>query len=153
MLLRKHEKSKTEASFLSSTSDCAAPGETLLSVPRSAPKNQNTNNIVRRMAHRNGEGVALGTLIGLFRTKGRKGSRIVRGYLHTNSIMVIRDAPLEALEAPSSSLSRLLSLPVLSSRLYSPSKKSPNLRERRGVTFSHSLSFFSSGRSSTCVSS
>jgi len=51
------------------------------------------------MAHRNGERVALGTLIGLFRTKGRKGSPIVRGYLHTNSIMVIRNAPLEALEA------------------------------------------------------
>jgi len=54
---------------------------------------------VRAMAHRNRERVALGVLIGLFRTEGRKGSPIVRGYLHTNGIMVIRDAPLEALEA------------------------------------------------------
>lgn len=99
---RQHEKSKTEgkeANF-SSTSDCAAP---LIFFSRSAPlrpasKNQNTNNIVRGMAHRNGERVALGALIGLFRAKGRKGSPIARGYLHTNSIMVIRDAPLEALE-------------------------------------------------------
>lgn len=50
------------------------------------------------MAHRNGEREALGALIRLFRAEGRKGSPVVRGYLHTNGIMVIRDAPLEALE-------------------------------------------------------
>lgn len=65
------------------------------------PVNQNTNNIVRGMRHRNGEKrvVAFGGLIGLFRAEGRKGSPIVRSYLHTNGTMVIRDAPLEALEA------------------------------------------------------
>lgn len=95
---RQHGKSKTEVNFPSTSCvRLCSIADTLLSV-RSAPKNQNTNNVVRGMAHRNGERVALGALIGLFRAEGRKGSPIVRGYLHTNSIMVIRDAPLEALE-------------------------------------------------------
>lgn len=43
--------------------------------------------------------MTFGGFIGLFRAEGRKGSPIVRSYLHTNGTMVIRDAPLEVLEA------------------------------------------------------
>jgi len=76
-------------------------GELLLFRFSLRPVNQNTNNIVRGMRHRGGEErvVAFGGFIGLFRAEGRKGSPIVRSYLHTNGTMVIRDAPLEALEA------------------------------------------------------
>lgn len=74
--------------------------------------------------------VAYGGLIGLFRAKGRKGSPIVRSYLHTNGTMVIRDAPLEVLEAleyVELSSPPFLALLVLSLRLYSPLKKRMNL--------------------------
>lgn len=64
---------------------------------------------------------------------GRKEERvlqIVRSYLHTNGTMVIRDAPLEALEAleyVELSSPPFLALLVLSLRLYSPLKERMNL--------------------------
>lgn len=75
------------------------PVEALLSLRSAPPQKTKTQIILYAERHTAmGERVALGALIGLFRTEGRKGSPIVRGYLHTNGIMVIRDAPLEALE-------------------------------------------------------
>lgn len=75
---------------------CDATGIPLSRVSLAPPRKTKTQIILYAVRHTAIEKRVARSphLIGLFRPEGRRDSSVARSYLHTNSAMVIRDAPL-----------------------------------------------------------